>query len=87
MEVGEFNSPAGLCVDGRNRLYIADKNNSRVQVFQLSRASESETASTEGIRSQIQPWENSPKDKRHSPAGSTAEVGASKPNLAQESRS
>src|ERR1019366_5121767 len=24
MEVGEFNSPAGLCVDGRNRLYISD---------------------------------------------------------------
>jgi len=36
MEVGEFNSPAGLCVDGRNRLYVGDTNNSRVQVFQLS---------------------------------------------------
>jgi sugar lactone lactonase YvrE len=43
MEVGEFNSPAGLCVDGRNRLYISDTNNSRVQVFQLSHDSEIET--------------------------------------------
>src|ERR1017187_1833050 len=36
MEVGEFNSPAGLWVDGKNRLYVADTNNGRVQVFQLS---------------------------------------------------
>jgi DNA-binding beta-propeller fold protein YncE len=43
MEVGEFNSPAGLFVDGGNRLYVADTNNSRVQVFQLSHDSESET--------------------------------------------
>src|ERR1039458_9514826 len=43
MEVGAVNSPAGLFVDGRNRLYVADTNNSRVQVFQLSHDSESET--------------------------------------------
>jgi sugar lactone lactonase YvrE len=41
MGVGEFNSPAGLCVDGRNRLYISDTNNGRVQVFQLRHDSES----------------------------------------------
>ncbi|MBZ5663087.1 MAG: 6-bladed beta-propeller [Acidobacteriia bacterium] len=35
-EVGEFGSPAGLWIDGKNRLYVADTNNSRVQVFQLS---------------------------------------------------
>jgi DNA-binding beta-propeller fold protein YncE len=35
MEVGEFNSPAGLWIDGQSRLYVADTNNSRVQVFQL----------------------------------------------------
>ena len=43
MEVGEFNSPAGLFVDGENRLYVADTNGGRVQVFQLSHDSESET--------------------------------------------
>ena len=43
IEVGEFNSPAGLFVDGGNRLYVADTNNSRVQVFQLSHDSEGET--------------------------------------------
>jgi DNA-binding beta-propeller fold protein YncE len=43
MEVGEFNSPAGLFVDGENRLYVADTNNGRVQVFQLSHKSESES--------------------------------------------
>ena len=36
MEVGEFNSPAGLWIDRTNRLYVADTNNGRVQVFQLS---------------------------------------------------
>lgn len=35
-EVGEFRSPAGLWVDGTNRLYVADTNNGRIQVFQLS---------------------------------------------------
>ena len=33
---GEFNSPAGLWIDDKNHLYVADTNNSRVQVFQLS---------------------------------------------------
>ena len=42
-EIGEFNSPAGLWIDGTNRLYVADTNNCRVQVFQLSHDSESET--------------------------------------------
>ena len=36
MDIGEFNAPAGLWVDGTNRLYVADTNNGRVQVFQLS---------------------------------------------------
>ena len=43
MEIGEFNSPAGLWIDGANRLYVSDTNNGRVQVFQLSHASESHT--------------------------------------------
>jgi DNA-binding beta-propeller fold protein YncE len=36
VDVGEFNSPAGLWIDGTNRLYVGDTNNGRVQVFQLS---------------------------------------------------
>jgi len=36
-EIGEFNSPAGLWIDEKNRLYVADTNNGRVQVFQVSR--------------------------------------------------
>ncbi len=36
MDIGEFNSPAGLWIDGTNRLYVGDTNNGRVQVFQLS---------------------------------------------------
>ena len=36
MEIGEFNSPAGLWIDGTNRLYVGDTKNGRVQVFQLS---------------------------------------------------
>jgi DNA-binding beta-propeller fold protein YncE len=35
MGIGEFNAPAGLWIDGKNRLYVADTNNGRVQVFQL----------------------------------------------------
>jgi DNA-binding beta-propeller fold protein YncE len=34
--IGEFSSPTGLWIDGTNRLYVADANNGRVQVFQLS---------------------------------------------------
>ncbi len=41
--VGEFNSPAGLWIDEKKRLYVADTRNSRVQVFQLVHNSESET--------------------------------------------
>jgi DNA-binding beta-propeller fold protein YncE len=40
MEVGEFNSPAGLWVDATNWLYVADTNNGRIQVFRVSRGSE-----------------------------------------------
>jgi DNA-binding beta-propeller fold protein YncE len=36
MEVGEFSSPAGLWIDGTNRLYVGDTKNGRVQVFQLT---------------------------------------------------
>jgi DNA-binding beta-propeller fold protein YncE len=36
MEIGEFSAPAGLWIDGTNRLYVGDTNNGRVQVFQLS---------------------------------------------------
>jgi DNA-binding beta-propeller fold protein YncE len=42
-EIGEFNSPAGLWIDGMDRLYVADTNNGRVQVFQLSHDAESGT--------------------------------------------
>jgi DNA-binding beta-propeller fold protein YncE len=42
MEVGEFRSPAGLFVDRGNHLYVADANNGRVQVFQVSHQSETE---------------------------------------------
>jgi DNA-binding beta-propeller fold protein YncE len=35
-EIGEFNAPAGLWIDGANRLYVGEANNGRVQVFQLS---------------------------------------------------
>ncbi len=34
--IGEFNSPAGLWIDGTDRLFVGDTNNGRVQVFQLS---------------------------------------------------
>jgi DNA-binding beta-propeller fold protein YncE len=30
---GEFNRPEGLCVDGQDRLYVADSCNHRIQVF------------------------------------------------------
>ena len=53
MEVGKFNFPGGLAVDGRNRLYVADKVNSRVQVFQLGRDSENENGRTEEAHSKI----------------------------------
>ena len=42
-EIGEFNSPAGLWIDGMDRLYVADTNNGRIQVFQLSHNTESGT--------------------------------------------
>ena len=40
VEIGEFDSPAGLWIDATNRLYVADTKNGRVQVFQLSHDSE-----------------------------------------------
>jgi len=48
-EIGEFNSPAGLWIDGSNRLYVADTNNGRVQVFQVSHDSEN-AGGAEGTR-------------------------------------
>jgi len=51
-EIGEFNSPAGLWIDGTNRLYVADTNNGRVQVFQLIRDSVT-TAKAQPTRSPI----------------------------------
>jgi len=42
-QIGEFNSPTGLWIDGTNRLYVADTNNSRVQVFQLGHDAERKT--------------------------------------------
>jgi DNA-binding beta-propeller fold protein YncE len=41
IDIGEFNAPAGLWIDGTNRLYVGDTNNGRVQVFQLSQSVES----------------------------------------------
>ena len=35
MLLGEFLSPAGLWIDGHDRIYVADSGNRRVQVFQL----------------------------------------------------
>jgi DNA-binding beta-propeller fold protein YncE len=40
--IGEFSSPAGLWIDGTDRLYVGDTNNGRVKVFQLSHAAEDE---------------------------------------------
>jgi DNA-binding beta-propeller fold protein YncE len=40
MEIGEFDSPAGLWIDGTNRLFVGDTNNGRVQVFQLKQSFE-----------------------------------------------
>jgi hypothetical protein len=31
---GEFLLPAGLFIDGQDRIYVADQGNSRVQVFE-----------------------------------------------------
>jgi sugar lactone lactonase YvrE len=36
IQLGEFLAPGGLWVDGANRIYVADTDNRRVQVFQLS---------------------------------------------------
>ena len=30
---GEFSGPAGLCVDDKDRLWVCDKENSRLQLF------------------------------------------------------
>lgn len=35
-DVAQFSSPAGIWVDQRNRIFIADRNNKRVQVFQIN---------------------------------------------------
>lgn len=49
MEVGEFDSPAGLWVDATNWLYVSDTNNARVQVFQISHGS-TNVAATQATR-------------------------------------
>jgi sugar lactone lactonase YvrE len=36
IQLGEFLAPTGLWIDGANRIYVADTDNRRVQVFQLS---------------------------------------------------
>jgi len=35
-KAGQFAQPGGLWVDGRNRLYVADSGNGRVQMFQIT---------------------------------------------------
>jgi len=35
VQPGQFSLPAGICVDGRNRIWVADTYNCRVQVFQF----------------------------------------------------
>jgi hypothetical protein len=34
-DIGQFWLPAGICIDSRNRIYIADSFNKRIQIFQL----------------------------------------------------
>ncbi len=37
--IGEFDAPSGLWIDAANRMYVADTNNRRVQMFQLEPSS------------------------------------------------
>ncbi len=37
---GEFDAPSGLWIDATNRMYVADTNNRRVQMFQLDTSSD-----------------------------------------------
>jgi len=37
-ELGEFQLPSGLCIDPRNRIYVADSLNQRIQIFQFTSA-------------------------------------------------
>ncbi len=46
--MGEFSAPRGLWVDAKNRLYVADTENARVQVFQLINADQSNSTSEVG---------------------------------------
>jgi hypothetical protein len=34
-ELGQFWLPAGLCIDKRNRIFVADSFNKRIQTFEL----------------------------------------------------
>jgi len=34
--VDDFQQPTGICIDGNNRLFVADEAMRRVQVFQLN---------------------------------------------------
>jgi hypothetical protein len=33
--LGQFNAPHGICIDGKRTVYVADRENSRVQLFDL----------------------------------------------------
>jgi tripartite motif-containing protein 2/3 len=33
---GEFHAPKGICTDSKDRLYVMDSGNLRVQVFQIA---------------------------------------------------
>jgi hypothetical protein len=37
LEEGMLNHPAQMCVDDKDRVFVADRDNSRIQVFQLTR--------------------------------------------------
>jgi DNA-binding beta-propeller fold protein YncE len=39
-KTGEFSRPLGIWADGRDRIYVADSNNRRIQVFQFRRRDE-----------------------------------------------
>jgi sugar lactone lactonase YvrE len=46
----EFKTPSGLWVDTEDRVYVADTDNSRVQVFQTISAGHAVTENSEGNR-------------------------------------
>jgi hypothetical protein len=40
---GEFEKPRGLCTDSKDRLYVMDSGNQRIQVFQVTDQSRPKT--------------------------------------------